>query len=232
MIPGPIGGEQGRRRASRATQGRRGFCRCRLRHARKLVELRRRPLRARRWNRGRLERLSHAGGIHGSHRKNIPALNINESIQEIWNKESEMDLLSQAADCQRQQWCDLSKTTMMWPQRLFVRLETSENIHEDEEKFEKFFSRTQKYFTCPASCEGEWEYGLLGKHTMASTRWLVVSKWLESIEKVFVFFGGKFKCFFGTASYDWRGTAPRATSARANGLVDSSTSTWRVQTVV
>ena len=30
-----------------------------------------------------------------------------------------------------------------------------------------------------------------------NTRWLVVSKWLESFEKVFVFFGGKFKCFFG-----------------------------------
>ena len=59
------------------------------------------------------------------------------------------------------------RTTMMWPQRLFVRLETSENIHEDEGKFEKFFSRTQKYVTCPASCEGEWEYGLPGKHTMA-----------------------------------------------------------------
>ena len=65
---GRCGGEQGRRHASRAiriqravtpeerrqsraTQGvgrRRSLCRCRLRHSRKLVELRRRPLRARR----------------------------------------------------------------------------------------------------------------------------------------------------------------------------------------
>ena len=80
------------------------------------------------------------------------------------------------------------RTTMMWPQRLFVRLETSENIHEDEKKFEKFFSSTQKYFTCPASCEENENMAY-----QENTRWLVVSKWLEDFEKVFVFFGSKFK---------------------------------------
>ena len=74
------------------------------------------------------------------------------------------------------------RTTMMWPQRLFVRLETSENIHEDEKKFEKFFSRTQKYFTCQASCDGQ---GVWGYASMAgclqSTQWLVFSKWLQSV---------------------------------------------------
>ena len=80
------------------------------------------------------------------------------------------------------------RTTMMWPQRLFVRLEASENIREDEKKFEKFFSRTQKYFTCPASCEGEGEYGLLGKHTMAGCFEMIGRFW-----KSVVFFGSKFK---------------------------------------
>ena len=28
-------------------------------------------------------------------------------------------------------------------------------------KLEKFFSKTQKYFTCQPSCEAEWEYGLV-----------------------------------------------------------------------
>ena len=116
------------------------------------------------------------------------------------------------------------RTTMMWPQRLFVRLETSENIHEDEKKFEKFFSRTQKYFTCPASCEGEWKYGLPGKHTMAGCFEMIGRFW-----KRFCVFRRQIQIsFFGIGPLF---EEPRL-FALANGLVDSSTSTWQVQTVV
>ena len=87
-----------------------------------------------------------------------------------------MDLLSQALLAQTCQ-----RTTMMWPQRLFVRLETSEIIHEGEKKFEKFFSRTQKYFTCPASCEGMriWLTGKTHDGWLFRNDWKVLKKCLD-----------------------------------------------------
>ena len=103
-----------------------------------------------------------------------------------------------------------------------IMLGTSENIHEDEKKFEKFFSRTRKYFTCPASCEGEWEYGVPGKHTMAGCFEMIGTFW----KSVWIF-GGKFKLVSSGLGLFLKshGCSPLA-------MVDSSTCTWQVQTVV
>ena len=108
-----------------------------------------------------------------------------------------------------------------------TRIRTSKNNHIDEKKLKNIYSRAQKYFTYQASCEGEWEYGwLLAKQTMAGC--------FESFEKVFGFFGGKFKYFFSRAGPLEEARlfkSDKRACQRQCGLVDSSTCTWHVQAV-
>ena len=136
---------------------------------------------------------------------------------------------STTQSCQRGSHNDVTATIVRvsWNFRKYSDV-SWEKWEKDEEKFKNIFSRTQKYLTCPASCEGEWEYGLLKKHMMAGCFEMIGKFW----KSVWVF-RRQIQIFLrqGLLKRQVSSRATRAANDKCS-RADTSTFAWHVQTAV